>query len=100
MEKKYLLPATLRNPHCEPVVNEKLHCQFCKNILYLNIKTNQIKCQNCRFVARANNLDWNCHVCSKKFKSDIIVYNRSEVNYIKKVINYGLLLKKMARPVK
>ena len=99
-EKKYLLPATLRNPHCEPVVNEKLHCQFCKNILYLNIKTNQIKCQNCRFVARANNLDWNCHVCSKKFKSDIIVYNRSEVNYIKKVINYGLLLKKMARPVK
>ena len=32
-EKKYFLPATLKDPHCEPVVNEKLHCQFCKNIL-------------------------------------------------------------------
>ena len=99
-EKKYLLPATLKDPHCEPVVNEKLHCQFCKNILYLNIKTNQIKCQNCRFVANPKNLEMNCHICSKKFRSDIIPYNKSEVNYIKKVINYGLLLKKIARPVK
>ena len=45
-------------------------------------------------------MDWKCNICSKKFKSDIIIYNKSEVNYIKKVINYGLLLKKLAHPVK
>ena len=45
-------------------------------------------------------MNWNCNICSKQFESDIIVYNKSEVNYIKKVINYGLLLKRLARPVK
>ena len=99
-DKKDLLPATLKTPHCEPVVNEKLHCQFCKNILYINMKTNQVKCANCRFVSSSINMDWKCNICSKPFKSDIIAYNKSEVNYIKKVINYGLLIKKLARPVK
>ena len=99
-DKKDLLPATLKTPHCEPVVNEKLHCQFCKNMLYINMKTNQVKCANCRFVSSSINMDWKCNICSKPFKSDIIAYNKSEVNYIKKVINYGLLLKKLARPVK
>ena len=99
-DKKELLPATLKNPHCEPVVNEKLYCPFCKNILYFNIKTDQIKCTNCRFISSPKNMDWKCNICSKKFKSDIIIYNKSEVNYIKKVINYGLLLKKLAHPVK
>ena len=99
-DKKYLLPATLKTPHCEPVINEKLHCQFCKNNLYINMKTNQVKCANCRFISSSINMDWKCNICSKPFKSDIIAYNKSEVNYIKKVINYGLLLKKLARPVK
>ena len=99
-DKKDLLPATLKTPHCEPVVNEKLYCQFCKKALYLNVKTNQVKCPNCRYIGNPNNMDLKCHVCSKKFKSDIIVYNKSEVNYIKKVIKYGLLIKKKARPVR
>ncbi len=99
-DKKNLLIATLKNPHCEPVVNEKLYCQNCKNILYLNLQKKQIKCSKCRFVSSSKNLNWNCNICSKQFESDIIVYNKSEVNYIKKVINYGLLLKRLARPVK
>ena len=99
-DKKELLMATLKNPHCEPVVNEKLYCHLCKNILYLNLKTKQLKCMKCRFLANPKNLNWKCNVCSNQFESDIIVYNKSEVNYIKKVINYGLLLKKLARPVK
>ena len=99
-DKKDLIMAALKTPHCEPVVNEKLYCQFCKNILLLDIKTNQIKCQKCRFVASAQDIEWKCNICSNQFKSDIMVYNKSEVNYIKKVINYGLLLKKLARPIK
>ena len=99
-DQKDMVMASLKTPHCEPVVNEKLHCQFCKSILYLNMKNNQIKCTNCRFIGNQNNMDCICNICSKPFKSDIIVYNKSEVNYIKKVINYGLLIKKLARPIK
>ena len=99
-DKKDLLPATLKSPHCEPVVNEKLHCQFCNNLLYLNVITNQLKCLNCRFISSPKNIDWKCNICTKPFQSDIIVYNRADVGYIKKVINYGLLLKKLARPAK
>jgi len=97
---KDILPATLKDPHCEPVVNEKLHCQYCKHTLYLNLSTNQLKCLNCRFVSSQKNMDWKCNICSKSFKSDVIVYNKSEVNYIKKIISYGLLMKKLAHPVK
>ena len=30
----------------------------------------------------------------------IIIYNKCEVNYVKKIINYALLIKKKARPAK
>ena len=93
-----LLPATLKKPHCEPVINEQLYCLYCKHTLYLNIKTNQIKCLNCRFISNPKKMDWKCNLCSKKFKSDVIVFNKSEVNYIKKIINYGLLMKQLAHP--
>ena len=43
-------------------------------------------------------MDWKCNLCLKKFKSDVIVFNKSEINYIKKIINYGLLMKKRAYP--
>ena len=93
-----LLPATLKKPHCEPVINEQIYCLYCKHILYLNIKTNQIKCLNCRFISNPKKMDWKCNLCLKKFKSDVIVFNKSEINYIKKIINYGLLMKKRAYP--
>ena len=97
---KDILPATLKDPHCEPVINEKLYCQYCKHTLYLNLSTNQLKCLNCRFISNPKDIEWKCNICTKPFKSDIIVYNKSEVNYIKKIISYGLLIKKLARPMK
>ena len=99
-DKKDLHIATLKTPHCESVVNEKLYCQFCKNTLFLDVKKNQVICQKCRFVSSAKDMERKCNICGNQFKSDIIIYNKSEVNYIKKVINYGLLLKKLARPIK
>ena len=98
--KKTFFQATLKSPHCEPVVNEKILCTHCKNVLYLNPKNNVVKCLNCRFISSPNNLDWNCNICSQPFKSDVIIYNKCEVNFIKKIINYALLIKKRARPAK
>ena len=98
--KKTFFQASLKSPHCEPVVNEKILCTHCKNVLYLNPKTNVVKCLNCRFISSPNNLDWNCNICSQSFKSDVIIYNKCEVNFVKKIINYALLIKKKARPAK
>jgi hypothetical protein len=98
--KKTFFQATLKSPHCEPVVNEKILCIHCKNALYLNPKSNVVKCLNCRFISSPNNLDWNCNICSQAFKSDVIIYNKCEVNFVKKIINYSLLIKKKARPAK
>ena len=59
-----------------------------------------MKCLNCRFISSPNNLDWKCNVCSQSFKSDVIIYNKCEVNFVKKIINYALLTKKKAHPAK
>ena len=99
-EKKDFFQATLKTPHCEPVVNEKIHCSHCNSALYLNPSSNLVKCLNCRFVSSPNNIEWNCNICSKPFKSDVIIYNKCEVNFVKKIINYGLLIKKRAHPAK
>ena len=100
--KKSFFQATLKNPHCDPVVNEKIFCTHCNNksVLYLNPKSNVVKCLNCRFITSPNNIEWNCNICSQPFKSDVIIYNKCEVNYVKKIINYALLTKKKARPAK
>ena len=100
--KKNFFQVTLKNPHCEPVVNEKIYCFHCKtkSALYLNPKSNVVKCLNCRFISSPNNMEWNCNICSQPFKSDVIIYNKCEVNYVKKIINYALLIKKKARPAK
>ena len=100
--KKTFFQATLKNPHCDPVVNEKIYCNHCNNksVLYLNPKSNVVKCLNCRFISSPNNIEWNCNICSQSFKSDVIIYNKCEVNFVKKIINYALLTKKKARPAK
>ena len=100
--KKNFFQVALKNPHCEPVVNEKIYCFHCKtkSALYLNPKSNVVKCLNCRFISSPNNMEWNCNICSQPFKSDVIIYNKCEVNYVKKIINYALLIKKKARPAK
>ena len=100
--KKSFFQVTLKNPHCDPVVNEKIYCTHCNNksALYLNPKSNVVKCLNCRFITSPNNIEWNCNICSQPFKSDVIIYNKCEVNFVKKIINYALLTKKKARPAK
>ena len=99
-EKKEFFQAALKFPHCEPVVNEKLFCMYCKSVLYINPKTKVVKCLNCRYISSPNNLSWKCNICNNPFKSDVIIYNKCEVNYVKKIINFGLLTKIKAHPAK
>lgn len=104
-EDDNLLPATLNPPHCETFVNEELLCQKCKNILYIDIKNNNLKCGNkrcnyCVSIENNNKISFKCKICDNNFKSNVKIYNQVEVLYFKKIINKALLYKKKAYPGK
>ena len=100
-ENPYLLLATLTKTHCGKLINEKLTCKRCKNnYLYLNMKSNRLQCQNkgCLYNEIPYNIEWTCNICNKNFYSNIKIYNPVEVQEIKDIIKYTLLLKKKAYP--
>ena len=100
-ENPDLLLVTLKNPHCDTLVNEKIKCQKCNNnFLYLNMKLNKLQCKNksCTYNETPYDMKWNCNICEESFYSNIKIYNPVEVQEIKDVINLTLLLKKRAHP--
>ena len=104
-EDENFLPATLNQPHCETFINEKLLCQKCKNILYIDIKNNKLKCGNkkCNYSESIENnkkINFICKICQASFNSGIKIYNPNEVVHFKKVINKALLYKRKAYPGK
>ena len=104
-EDDNFLPATLNPPHCESFVNEELLCQKCKNVLYIDIKNNNLKCGNkkcnyCVSIENNNKISFKCKICDNNFKSNVKIYNQVEVLYFKKIINKALLYKKKAYPGK
>ena len=52
-DNENILPATWEKYHCGPIINEIMKCVKCHNILYLNLKTKQLVCQNkkCNFIS-------------------------------------------------
>ena len=104
-EDENFLPATLNPPHCETFVNEELLCQKCKNILYIDIKNNKLKCGNkgCNYnVSIENNkkIYFTCKVCKSNFYSNVKIFNPIEVIHFKNIINKALLYKRKAFPGK
>jgi hypothetical protein len=101
-ENNYLLPATLKNNHCETIINDYLYCSLCKNILYLNININKLQCINekCTNNNITKNNEWKCKTCSQYFTSDFKVYNPLEIKLLSEAINYSLCIKIKAKPNK
>ena len=101
-EDMNLLPATWDNYHCPQIINEKMKCIKCREIFYLNMKTNMLTCLNkkCGCVSKPSRILWTCTVCKKDFKSGCIPYNPLDLIVIKKVIRQTLLLKHLAHPNK
>ena len=97
-----LLPATWDNYHCPQIINEKMKCIKCREVFYLNMKTNLLTCLNkkCGCISKPSRILWTCAVCKKDFKSGCIPYNPLELVVIKKVIRQTLLLKHLAHPNK
>ncbi len=101
-ENNYLLPATLKNNHCEVIINDYLYCSLCKNILYLNLNVNKIQCINekCNNNSVTKNTEWKCKTCNQYYTSDFKVYNPLEIKLLSEAINYSLCIKIKARPNK
>ena len=99
-ENENILPATWEKYHCGPIINEIMKCIKCKNILYLNLTTNQLVCQNkkCNFVSKPESILWKCFLCSTEFRSSAKIYNPLEFKILKKSINFSLIMKKKAAP--
>ena len=101
-EDMNLLPATWDNYHCPQIINEKMKCIKCREVFYLNMKTNMLTClnKNCGCISKPSRILWTCAVCKKEFKSGCIPYNPLDLIVIKKVIRQTLLLKHLAHPNK
>ena len=99
-ENPNLLPATWSNYHCEQIINDKMKCIKCKKILYLNLETKMLECQNknCGFESKPSRILWTCNHCKTEFKSDAIVFNPLELENIKKVVKQTLQTKHKAHP--
>ena len=97
-----LLPATLKNNHCEQIVNDLLYCPLCNNILYINLNNNKIECinENCKNNNISEKTEWKCENCSLFFSSEFKIYNPLEITKLSEEINYALSLKIKAKPIK
>ena len=83
-----LFPATLKNNHCEVLVNDLLYCPDCKNILYLNLNNNNLQCKNkeCPNHIFIKKIDWKCKECNKLFNSEYKLYNPLETKILSEEI--------------
>ena len=108
-EDSNFLSATLNPQHCETFVNEEIPCQKCKskNILYIDMKNNLLKCgnKNCNFCInlfkkKENKILFKCKICKINFFSNVKIYNPIEVFHFKDIIKKALLYKRKAFPGK
>ena len=99
-EEKNFFLANWSNYHCGSMKNSVMKCIQCKSNLYINISTNILICknQNCNFSSKPLSILWKCAKCGKDFRSNAKVYNQTEIEMIKRAINFALLRKKRAFP--
>ena len=102
-ENEELLPATNDPPHCENFVNQKLLCENCKGVLYINFNNKKLECinKNCSFEMDINEQkQWKCKNCGEKYYSKIKIYNPCEALNFKFIIKKALIYQIKAHPTK
>lgn len=90
--------ATWIKYHCNAVINDKMKCLQCKEILYYDKGSNIIKCFNCKFTTQPENIDWKCIICGMSFKSGAKDYNPLDYKIMKLSVKEALINKHYAVP--
>ena len=99
-ENKNLLPATWENYHCKCTINQKINCQNCNGIFYVDCKYNILKCLKCKNYRSPRNMENTCSVCNKKYASEILIFNPLEKDHLYDLLNNAIITKNRARPSK
>ncbi len=94
-----LVPATWEKYHCSALINDQMRCIKCKDVLYLKVKENMLKCQSCKFEAEPKTIVWICMLCKGEFKAEAKAYNKLEYKLIKLAIKEALLNKQHSKPL-
>lgn len=99
-ENPDIQPATWSKYHCGMLMNDKMRCIKCRQVLYLNLKTDKLVCLNrsCKFEAKSMSIIWVCVMCKKEFNSEAKVYNPLDFKPIKNAIELAISLRQRARP--
>ena len=77
-----------------------MKCLKCRDNLYINLKEKKLICLNCNFTSLPEKIIWYCNVCGIDFRSNAIVYNPLQNEYIKRIIKQTLFIKHKAHPNK
>ena len=99
-ENKNLLPATWENYHCKCTINQKINCQNCNCIFYVDCKYNILKCLKCKNYRSPRNMENTCSICNRKYSSEILIYNPLEKDHLYDLLNNAIITKNRARPSK
>jgi tRNA A-37 threonylcarbamoyl transferase component Bud32 len=99
-ENSDIQPATWSKYHCGMLINDKMRCIKCRQVLYTNLKTDTLICLNkkCNFEGKPNSIMWVCVMCKKEFNSEVKIYNPLDFKPIRNAIQLALSLKQRARP--
>jgi hypothetical protein len=100
IETSYLQPATWEKYHCSMIVNDQMRCIKCKEVLFLDLKENLLKCFNekCMFESDPYSIYWTCVTCKQEFQTNSKIYNPLEYKLVRSSIKEALILKKEAKP--
>ena len=95
----HLQPVTWATYHCNLILNEQMKCIQCKGLLFINLKTNELICNRCKFTSNPNDIIWKCIKCGEEFNSNTKIYNPYEYKSISIAVKKALYDKQIAAPL-
>ena len=90
--------ATWKKYHCRALINDTLKCEKCNESFYFDKELNILSCNKCNKVYNPMDLEWECLICKKKFKSEAKEYNNLEFKNIKICVKDTILNRVRAKP--
>ena len=94
-----LQPATWIKYHCNAIINDKMKCTICNNILYIDPSCSKIvRCLKCNYCKNISEITFKCILCNKNFTSEAKIYNPLEFKIIKMAVKDALINKIKAIP--
>ena len=94
-----LQPATWLKYHCNAIINDKMKCLTCQNVLYIDPSCSKIvRCLKCNYCKNVSEINFKCILCKKEFNSEAKIYNPLEFKILKMTVKDTLINRIKAIP--